>query len=92
MKALRYSTCKAPCHDPSSTESKTCPADETRSALHILKHLGATAAEIPPDSEPEAAQHGQWDLFTAWLGVCSVIGHMAHTMAILALQYEGTAE
>ncbi|CAK0786830.1 hypothetical protein CVIRNUC_010044 [Coccomyxa viridis] len=64
-------------------------ADEARPVLNILKKLGATAAEIPP--EPQSAELGQWELLTAWLGVCSVVGHMAHTMAVLAMQY-GTAK
>jgi hypothetical protein len=65
-------------------------ADESRPALSILRNMGATAAEIAPepDQEPEAAQLGQWDLFVTWLGLCSVVGYMGHTMAILALQYE----
>ncbi len=69
-------------------------ADETRPGLLILKNLGATAAEIPPEpeQEPGSAQLGQWDLLTAWLGLCSVVGHLAHTMAILALQYETPAQ
>ena len=69
-------------------------ADEARPGLLILKNLGATAAEIAlePEQEPGAAQAGQWDLLTAWLGLCSVVGHMAHTMVILAQQYETPAQ
>ena len=65
-------------------------ADDMRPGLTILKNMGATAAEIEP--EPGVAQLGQWDLFTAWLGLCSVVGHMGHTMAILALQYDTPAQ
>ena len=53
--------------------------------LNILTKLGATAADIPP--EPQSAELGHWEAFTTWLGICSVVGHMAHTMAILAMQY-----